>query len=216
MSYRLEEIRLAKPIEIGVHGKPETVQKVIRLTVTGELFQPGVYTIWLGEESFTDVRRSPTELTTVIFDRSTVKDGAVIAVSYETLGDHSRTILPETLYVPLQARLAPLAAPRNRIARIRRIKLEDTPNSQAYIEIELTSDDGFPTRNALRIFQIGEFESYGFGPSANDRSWLIRVPTEVFAGLKDDAFVFEKTERGKNGLRGARNFGRLNKALLEP
>src|SRR6267378_1449214 len=60
-SYKLEEITLVKPIELSSHGNRETVKKIIRLTITGESFQPGDYTIWLGEESLTDVRRSPTE-----------------------------------------------------------------------------------------------------------------------------------------------------------
>jgi len=102
-TYRLEEVKLPKSLELNTGTGKETVESAIRLIVTGEAFQPGTYTIWIGDESLTDVMVSQTELVTVVFDRSPLEDGATISVSYETLGDHSRTVLPESLYVPAEA-----------------------------------------------------------------------------------------------------------------
>lgn len=213
-SYRLEEVKLPQPLEVDIRGTNKSIDSFIRLTITGEKFQPGEYTIWLGEESLTDVMRSPSELVTVIFDRALLENGAAIAVSYETLDDPSRTVLPETLYVPSEVQVGSENVGNEiTVTRIRKVNLTD---HAPVIEIELTSQTGFQVRNAIRVFQIGEFETYGNNPPDGDgNKWMIRMPLEVFEKLEDGSPIFVKAERGKRGMQGARIITRLKKHLLE-
>jgi hypothetical protein len=213
-TYRLEEVKLPQPVELVVRGKRKSIESIIRLTIIGERLQPGTYTVWIGEDSLSDVMRSPIELVTVIYDRSLLESGAPIAVSYETNGDGSRTVLPEALYVPAEVKRG--SQDINSETTVTRITKVHSQGNNAVIEIELTSDEGFQGRNAQQIFQIGKFETYGSNPPDGDGyKWIIRMPVEVFDRLEDDTPIILKTERGERGLRGARTITRLNKHLLE-
>jgi hypothetical protein len=216
-TYRLEEVRLPKPLEIDTGNGKEVVESVIRLSVTGEAFQPGTYTIWIGDESLTDVMVSSTELVTVVFDRSPLENGATISVSYETLGDHSRTVLPESLYVPAEAMEGRSEkVSQTTVTRISKVYLRGVPGNKPVIEIELTSKEVFSGRNSEQIFQIGEFETPGTNPPDGDGyKWIIRMPFHVFENLEDGTPILMKDARGKSGLRGARRIAQLNKAILE-
>jgi hypothetical protein len=216
-TYRLEEVRLPKPLEIHTGNGKEVVESLIRLIVTGEAFQPGTYTIWIGDESLTDVMVSSRELVTVVFDRSALEDGATISVSYETLGDHSRTALPESLYVPAEARRGHSEkASQTTVTRISKVYPAGVPGNKPVIEIELTSEDVFGALNSEQVFQIGEFETPGTNsPGGDGYKWIIRMPFQVFEELQDETPILMKTARGKSGLRGARRIAVLHKALLE-
>ncbi|MGI8836483.1 MAG: hypothetical protein ACR2H4_07570 [Pyrinomonadaceae bacterium] len=215
-TYRLEKVNLPSSFNMSFKGKTVVVESVIRLTITGETFQPGAYTIWIDDESQTDVMHSATELVTVIYDRSLLQQGATLAVSYDTLGDSRRTVLPETLSVPADAKgIDQGTEDEITITRIRLNRARAT-DSISVIEIELTSRDVFEARNSERVFQIGEFETYGSNPPDGDGyKWIIRMPLEVFEKLEDGSAVFVKAERGKRGMHGARIITRLNKHLLE-
>jgi len=210
-TYRLEEVKLPHPLELSIRGTSKSIDSVIRLIVTGEKFPPGEYTIWVGEEGLADVMRSSSEITTVIFDRSLLQNGATISISYATLGDPSRTVLPEALYVPAEAGTQNI----DNETTVTRVVKVNRQGEKPFVEIELTSEGGFQVRNAQQVFQIGNFETSGSNPpDGNGYKWIIRMPLDIFENLEDGTPIFLKTERGKRGMNG-RIIVRLNKQLLQ-
>src|SRR5437870_1187572 len=145
-TFRLEEVSLPNPLDVSIRGKRQTVESVLRFIVTGEAFQQGTYTIWIGDRSLTDVMRGPTQLVTVIYDRSLLADGATISVTYETPDTPVRTVLPEQLYVP--AELSQASLDNGDEVTITRMRKVDHPSGKSIIEIELTSEEVFGSRNS--------------------------------------------------------------------
>lgn len=99
-TYRVEEFALPPGTSIEDNGKVLTPSKAWRVTITGEGFTVGdnSWMIWAdskllgpGQES-TDT----TEISTVVFDLSNLRDGATLAVSFGK--DGPRTALPEKLH----------------------------------------------------------------------------------------------------------------------
>ncbi len=99
-TYLLEELQLARPVRAEIAGQSREVNRGWRLTVIGGPFtvraMPAM--IWIagklagyGVES-TDLQK----ISVVIFDRSLLQEGAVIALSYGER-DPLRTELPERL-----------------------------------------------------------------------------------------------------------------------
>ena len=210
-SYQLEEVELAKPLELVIHGRKEQFRSVLRLRIGGEEFLPGSYRIWVGDTALGDVSYSRTELVTIIFDRSLIEDGESLAVSSETYGDpQSRTVLPDRLYLPAQARGPMQSASGNVITRMRKINLS---GGTYLIEIELTTDTELPTLNAIPVVQIGKREFLNVSTLDSDRNKaIVRLTPEEFSQLRDGEQVSLKFGRG---TRGGRKFGKLNKGLLE-
>jgi hypothetical protein len=98
-SYRLEEVVLPQPLRATVNGRDLTVNRVMRLTVTGGPFEvrdmPA--TIWVDNTAvgFGQENVDLSEISTIIYDASVLRDGALVAVSYQANLD--RTELPERL-----------------------------------------------------------------------------------------------------------------------
>lgn len=213
-SYRLEEVKLPKPLELSIQGRKERVESVLRLTITLESFLNGIYTIWLGEEPLTGVPIKEDELSVLIYDRALLEDGTTIAVSNDTLGSQSRTILPEKLYLPPQVRST--IPPKNDDGALTRIRRINIGGGRSRVEMELTSNEEFQIRNAFRMIQIGEREFFGGSTlRGNPRKLIIQLTSEEFAQLKDGDRIYVKYGYGESALRGAQKFGRLNKSLLE-
>jgi hypothetical protein len=212
-TFRLERVSLPNPLDVSIRGKKHAVESVLRLTVTGEAFQQGSYTISIGDRSLTDVMRDPTQLVTVIYDRSLLADGATISVTYETPDNPVRTVLPEQLYIP--AELGQASVDNRDDVAVTGMRKVGNPGGRSVIEIELTGEEVFGGRNSQQIFQIGTFESYGDNsPDGDAYKWIIRLPIEVFENLEDGSPILIKQDRGKNGLRSARMIAHLYKTML--
>ncbi|HEX8492477.1 MAG TPA: hypothetical protein VF658_06520 [Pyrinomonadaceae bacterium] len=218
-TWRLEEVKLPRAFELDVRGQKERVESVLRLTITGNSFRCGSFLIWVGDNLLGDVSGGMgTDLTTIIFDRSLLEDGATIAVSCERPDDPlSRSVLPERLYLPPRARSSRSSGDEvGAVTRIRKISRRGQSGSKPYIQIELTVDESLPVQNASRIVQIGTQEFYAGGsPSGDGRRIIVEMTLEKFAQLEDGAQILVKNGRGAKSLRGARKFGRLNKGALE-
>lgn len=102
-SYLVEEVTLARPLQVEIAGLKSEVSRGWRLTITGGPFvvraMPAM--IWIdnvllgyGVESV-DLQK----ITVITFDRSLLRDGAAIALSYGE-SDPARTELPERLALP--------------------------------------------------------------------------------------------------------------------
>jgi len=102
-SYLIEEITLARPLQVEIGTLKTEVSRGWRLTITGGPFvvraMPAM--VWIdnvllgyGVES-TDLQK----ISVITFDRSLLRDGAAIALSYGE-NDPARTELPERLALP--------------------------------------------------------------------------------------------------------------------
>jgi len=99
-TYRVEEISLQKNVAVEMQGKLVNVDRAWRITVTGGPFPvralPAV--IWIGDVPIGDGVENErlTEISVLVFDRSLLREGAAIALSYGE-NKNSREELPEKL-----------------------------------------------------------------------------------------------------------------------
>ena len=102
-SYMVEEVSLARPMQVEISGLKTEVSRGWRLTITGGPFvvraMPAM--VWIdnvllgyGVES-TDLQK----ISVITFERSLLRDGAAISISYGE-DDPARTELPERLALP--------------------------------------------------------------------------------------------------------------------
>lgn len=88
-SYRVEELRFA-PMKVKVRGNEIETDTAWRITITGGPFEvrdiPPV--IWVDKEPVGWGQESPelTSVSTIVFDRSLIRDGAELSVSYGESG----------------------------------------------------------------------------------------------------------------------------------
>jgi len=99
-TYRIEEVSPAAPLQAEVDGKSVLLDKVWRIAVIGGPFPvrnaPAV--IWIDDEPVGFGAESPDlrSISTLVFDRSVLKHGARLALSYGV--DHNgRSVLPESI-----------------------------------------------------------------------------------------------------------------------
>lgn len=217
-TYRLEEIKLPQPLQLNIQGRKERIVSAVRLTITGESFPPGNYTIWINDESLDNLSFQRTKLIAVIFDPTILENGASISISRDNAEDPtSRSTLPEQLQLParLQSNRASNYSNANTI-RIRRIMSSSLQPGKPEVEISVTSDEVFPITNQTLVLQIGDQEIVGGGLSPTGDGDLhtmsFTLTADQFGQLKDGDQIKVKYGRG---ARSGRKFGALNKSLLE-
>jgi hypothetical protein len=104
-SYRVEEISFAQPTEVEVGGRRQTVQRVFRITITGERFPvralPAL--VWIDDTRLSPAQESAdlTEIAAITTDAGLLRDGASIAFSFGQGGPR------ETLRERLQLKVRP-------------------------------------------------------------------------------------------------------------
>jgi len=98
--YRVEELSLPQSVSVELHGKAVEVDKAWRVTIIGGPFQvralPPV--IWIDDVplGYGAENEQLSEISTVIFDRSLLREGAAISLSYGE-SKNARMELPEKL-----------------------------------------------------------------------------------------------------------------------
>jgi hypothetical protein len=99
-SFVLEELNPARPLQAEIDGQKTELRQAWRLTITGGPFEirnmPAM--IWIGDTLVGVGVESPdlARLSVIIFDRSLLREGATLSVSYGE-GDPQRSELPEKL-----------------------------------------------------------------------------------------------------------------------
>ena len=102
-TYRIEEVTPPSPVQAVADGRAMLLEKVWRITITGGPFDlrdaPAV--IWVDDEPVGVGVESPDlkSISTIIYDRSLLKAGASVALSYGS-DPNDRTILPERIRMP--------------------------------------------------------------------------------------------------------------------
>jgi hypothetical protein len=214
-TYRLEEVKLPGPVELELGNGRERVESVLRLSVTGEAFLPGAYTIWIDSTPLGGVSYSPTELSVIIISPLVLEHGASLSVTYDSkLGDPARTTLPETLEVPARfQRVRPPGSPW-KVSSIRRVPRAAELHDQPGIRIAITGDRPFEIRDAMLIMRIGEqeFDLGDINADGERRTVVFTLTPEQFGRLKSGDQI---TLGYGSGARHAWRVGRLDKGQLE-
>ncbi len=216
LTYRVEEIVLRQPVAIRHFGKTVTVAAAIRLTITGK----SVWTanvIWIDDARLNGIwSHGPGKIGVLIYDRSVLRDGALISVQDEK-GLH---ILPEPLRLPesLKTGTEPTVEEGNAIVSIHTALRITGSVRQPLIQIEMKTDRPFPVRNAALQLQIGkQFFLNELGGDSSGHFLTVSLSPQAFAELKDGAEVLAGFTFDRSGARGDEiwYFGRLNKSMLD-
>ena len=97
-TYLVEEVTLPHPVEVEIRGKKKGVTRAFRVTIYGGPFYVGAlgYFIGIGDKSLgMGIEHSKLDaVTAVTFDRSLLREGATLTISYAGAG---HTELPEKL-----------------------------------------------------------------------------------------------------------------------
>lgn len=100
--YRIDELALPAPIAAEVDGIKATIDKAWRVTIIGGPFTVGnaPAVIWIDDQPVGFGQESPdlNSIYTIIFDRSLIKRGARLALSYG-LDRQGRSVLPESINI---------------------------------------------------------------------------------------------------------------------
>jgi hypothetical protein len=100
--YRIDELTLPAPIAAEVDGIKATIDKAWRITIVGGPFDvrnaPAV--IWIDDQpvGFGQESHDLKSISTLTFDRSLIKRGAHVALSYG-FDREGRSVLPETINI---------------------------------------------------------------------------------------------------------------------
>lgn len=218
LTYKLEEVVLPQPVEIGFLGaelgikrKRETVESALRLTITGERVM-GTYLIWIDDASVPGVwLASPTEIATFIADRSILRDSAVISI----FRDGEMYELPERLKLPAGFKAPPKPVPAGNTYSIRSVLRVTDSVKQPLVQIEFRTPYVFPVRNAAYTVQIGKKVYSRLG--MNKDIVVLSLTHDEFRQLRDGdrmAISVGIVNYGGSG-HGVWYFGTLDKSLLD-
>jgi len=217
LTYKLEEVDLANPIDLEIRGKRQHLTTVLRLTVTSESIQ-GAHTIWIDDAALPRVfGLGANAIGVFIYDRSILRDGAEISVS----DGREVVTLPERLRLPKEfsATIQPLVEEGNSIVGIHSGLRIVGSVRQPLIQIEMRTDRPFPVRNAALELQIGKrFFQNELGGDPSGRTLTLSLTAKAFGELKDGAEVvafFNSPDRSGASAKEIWYFGRLNKSLLD-
>lgn len=217
LTYKLEEVELPEPVEIEIRGKKEQFPSALRLTVSGEQVM-GSYVIWVDDASVPGVwLASPTEIAAFIYDRSILRDGAVISV----IRDGEVHELPERLKLPKDFKAATKqGAEEGNSYSIRSALRVIGAEKLPLVEIEFRTSRMFPVTNNKYVVQIGKrgFARLRFVPM-DPRSAILSLTHDEFRQIENGEPVAISAVGVVNyaagGGPGVYFFGPLSKSLLD-
>ena len=188
LTYRLEEVPLSKPLQLQIRGRKEIVRSTLRITITSELIQ-GSHIIWVDDAALGAVELGGKGMAAIIYDRSILRDGAVIAVSNHNGGD--LYYLPERLELPesFRATIRPPTTEDGNTYTIRTALRVKGSERQPLIEIGLRTNRPFPVGNNTMYVQLGKrflpFSGFGQLGQLGPGELVVSLTPQEFAQLKD-------------------------------
>ncbi len=214
-SYRLEKVKLAKPLEsVEAAGTKRRLETVFRLKVTLDSPPNNYYLIWVDDVPW-DAYSSGYETVTgensisLLLYAPTVpfEDGSTLAIS--TSGrKFELTMLPEKLFVPPEMRSKPVPeSVRMHITSIRSGLIITETKRRPVVWITISSPFRFPIMNSIPTLEIWDKVFQG-GTRGNEASFMMGA--DEFAQLKEGAQVILN---GPGPIRGWA-VGRLDKSML--
>ncbi|MCM3873124.1 MAG: hypothetical protein ND895_20775 [Pyrinomonadaceae bacterium] len=245
--YRLKELRLPEPREIEKHGRREIIEFAYRLTLAGAESRKGVQVpalsrfglIWLDDAALPTFSLDSQEVSTLIYDRSVLKDGAQISVSNSDGSDmyslaeplkypssvQGQTSQVETNSEPkaptatASIRTASEREEGNEVVSIKSVVRVIGATRMPLVQIELRTSRPFPPRESALQLQIGKrFFLNELTGDHTGHTLTLTLTQEMFAALKEGAAIvafFDKPDRSGFAGRGGWHFGRLQKGRLQ-
>ena len=212
LTYKLEEVTLPQPVEVDVRGAKKRFQSVLRLTIMSAS-NLDAHLIWIDDASLPGVWGvGGTGVAALIYDRSILRNGAVISLSQ---GGHVYE-LPEQLRLPesVQATIKPETLEDGNTYTLRSALRIMGSVRQPLVEIELRTSRAFPILNAAYGVQIGK---RFFPAGASGHTAEISLTVKEFAQLRDGERIAISTSWVNYGAlgTGAWYFGRLDKSRLD-
>ena len=213
-SYKIEEVKLPRPMKFEGTPEPTVFDRLLRLTVILGSSLQGPYTIFVDDEPQTAVVTERNGISVIFFNPSRLEDGAQISVASGgscNLSDASvlktRIRMPEGRKQPQRAD----ADPGYGVKKIRTLRAHPGLRDRDEVEIQLTTRVPFQVSNAPLVMQVGDLRVMG-GYGADPGTLVFRMSAEEFSRAEHGKRI--KVKRGFCSASGAR-FGTLNKAQLD-
>lgn len=213
-SYKIEEVKLSRPLRFDGTPEVRVVDKLLRLTVTLGSRLQGSYTIFVDDEPQTAIITQRNSVSAIFFNPAQLEDGAQISVA---IGGGCNTRLLSTMKRRLQ--LPEDRKPLHRgdadagfsVKKIRTVRAQPGLRDRDEVEIQLTTRVPFAVSNAPLVMQVGELQVMG-GYGADPGTLVFRMSAEDFSRAEDGKRI--KVTYGRCSGGGTR-FGKLNKAQLD-
>ena len=215
-SYKVEQVKLPRPLKLGGSTEAKVVESVLRLTVTLGSPAHGAYMILLDDEPKTAVITQRNGVSAIFFSAGELEDGAQISVAHGTGCNRrlsstmtSKLRLPEAYKLPQRGD----ADPGYGVKKLRSVPApKGARDHRNEVEVRLTTPVAFPISNELLVMQVGDLEILGGGYGADPQTLIFRMSAEEFSRAEDGKRIKVKYGRCSGG--GTR-FGKLNKAQLD-
>jgi hypothetical protein len=232
--YKLKELRLPEPREIEIRGRRETIDFAYRLTLSGAQSRSSQRVgtgqvpdlskfelIWLDDAALPTFSLDSQEISTLIYDRSVLRDGAQISVSNSDGSDMHSLVEPFKYQtgVPVPGpNLQPGNAGEegNDVVSIRSAVRVVGATRIPLVQIELRTSRPFPPGESALRLQIGKrFFLTELTGDHTGRTLTLTLTQEMFSELREGAAIvafFDKPDRSGFAGRGVWHFGRLDKS----
>jgi hypothetical protein len=215
-SYKVEQVKLPRPLRVDGSKDAKAIDSVLRLTVTLGSPLQGAYMILLDDEPRTAIITERHGVSAIFFNAGELEDGAQISVA---LGTGCERRLSSTMTSKLRMP-DPYKLPRRgdadsgqSVKRIRTVPARPGSLDKDVVEIQLTTPVPLPVSNEPLVMQVGSLEAAGGGYAYGDKNTLLfRMSAEQFSRAEDGKRI--KVKLGYCSGAGLR-FGKLNKAQLD-
>jgi hypothetical protein len=210
-SYKLEEVKLPRPLRMGGNTNATVFNSVLRLTVTLGSPAHGPYMIFVDDEPQTAVITQRNGVSAIFFNAGELEDGAQISVAHGTGCQRrlsstmtSKLRMPEPYKLPKRGD----ADPGHGVKKIRTVPARAGSRDQDEVEFQLTTPGPLPVTNEPLVMEVGSLE-VGGGGSYDKNTLVFRMSVEQFSRAEDSKRI--KVKLGYCSGWGLR-FGKLNKA----
>lgn len=246
--YKLEEVALPEPRDMEIHGRRENVEVAYRLTLAGRELRSSqrvgtvrplslskVGLIWLDDAALPAFSTGSEEISTLIYDRSVLRDGAEIAVSgayggdiyllaerlkYQSNVQSPKSSVKTNYESNAQASTSNVQSSKDgeegsEVVGIRSAVRVIGATRMPLVQIELRTNRPFPPRDSALQLQIGKrFFLNELTGDHTGRTLTLTLTQQMFAELKQGAEIiafFDKPDRSGFAGRDVWHFGRLDK-----
>ena len=226
---------MPEPKVMEIHGRREKVEFAYRLTLAGVelrnsqrigteqvplLSKFGL--IWLDDAALPAFSLDAQEISTLIYDRSVLRDGAEISVSnVDGSNMHSlveRLTLASNVQSPTSSVHSTKGEEGNEVVGIRSAIRVIGATRMPLVQIELKTSRPFPPRDSALQLQIGRrFFLNELTGDHTGRTLMLTLTQGMFAELKQGAEIvafFVRPDRSGFAGRDLWHFGRLDKGSM--
>jgi hypothetical protein len=230
--YKLKELRLPEPREMEIQGRREIIEFAYRLTLssaqsrssqrvgTGQVPSLSKFgLIWLDDAALPAFSLDSQETSTLIYDRSVLRDGAQISLSNSD-GSNLYSLVEPFRYqstVAGQPSNPELKGEEgNEVVSIKSAVRVIGATRMPLVQIELRTDRPFPPGDSPLQLQVGKrFFLTELTGDYTGRALTLTLTQEMFAELTDGAAIvafFGKPDRSGFANSGVWYFGKLDKS----